>query len=195
MELIPAELPKHLFIACCCKRRTGLHQKDTMNMLTLWSRLDIQSGGSVDAESQDQTWSWQWTNQTPIFLTAVRSRTPGWSGISLTHSLLVCLSFPPLLFIAPSLFNTLTLLSLNYLFSCLQSLLFSHSFVKHAYPTSKPHYNNPDKGYKPFSAVLLHFLPLLHFLSFASLFVSKPVILSLSMPLRDTYGPLWKFQN
>lgn len=99
-----------------------------------------------------------------IHLTAVRSRTPGWSaGISLTHSLLVCLSFPPLLFISASLFHTLPLLSLYSLLSRSLCLTFCYFFEKHASPASKPQQKNQDKSRKQFSSFYL--LPH-HFLSF-----------------------------
>lgn len=108
---------------------------------TMCPLIQVQSHGAVHAESQDQTWSWQWTSQKPDHLTAVRSRTPGWSGISLTHLLLVCISFPPLL----SFFHVCT-----------------HSFSLFLLSV-------PPKSHKQFSAVLLHFLLLHHFLSFDSL--------------------------
>lgn len=114
-----------------------------------------------------------------VFLAVMRG-TLGCSDISLTHLLLVCISFNPL----SSLRHAPMLLSLHS--SVFYFFLFSDSCVKHAYPTNKSHHNNLDKSHKQFSAVLLHFLHLFHFLSFDSFFVSKPIILSLSMPLKDT---------
>lgn len=97
-----------------------------------------------------------------IHLTAVRSRTPGWSaGISLTHSLLVCLSFPPLLFISASLFHTLPLLSLYSLLSRSLRLTFCcYFFEKHASPASKPPQKNQDKSRKQFSSFFFASPPL-----------------------------------
>lgn len=168
MELIPAELPQHLFTACSSTRLCIFEQwiEKALDSITGTQCTYMYRYRDIDSYRVTVLWmlshrikpeagNGPTTNQ--ICLTAVRSRTPGWSGISLTHSLLVCLYFPPLLFITPSLFHALMLLSLHPLLSCSPCLLFSHSFVKHAYPTSKLHHNNPDKSHKQFSAVLFIF--------------------------------------
>lgn len=52
-----------------------------------------------------------------------------------------------------------------------------------------------DKIHKRSSSVRLHFLRLLHFLPFHPLFVPKPIILSLSMLLKNAQALLRPFQN
>lgn len=106
--------------------RTGLHRT------TLWCRAEW----SFDLLSHATLWmlshgiepeAGEGPTTNHLSKTAERSGTPGWSaGISflfflslaLSYSLLVCLSFPPLLFIAPSLLHTPTLLSLHSFSSC-----------------------------------------------------------------------------
>ena len=140
--------------------------------------IQMKSHSVMHTESQTQTSNWQWTSQKTICLLAVMRGTPGCSDISLTQLLLVCISFNPL----SSFRHAPIQLSLHS--SVFSLFLFSESFFKHAYPTNKSHHNNLDKSHKQFSAVLLH--RLFDFLSFDSVFVSKPIILSLSMPLKDT---------
>lgn len=131
MELIPAELPHHLFIACC-STRLCIFEQWMEEMQVLDTIISIQCTYMYryrDVDRYRVTVLWMLSHrikpeagngptETKSVLLAVRSRTPGWSGSSLTHSLLVCLSVPPLLFFAPSLFHALILLSLHPLFSC-----------------------------------------------------------------------------
>lgn len=129
-------------------------------MSFIWFEVFICSVTVLYADSQEKIWSRQWTKNH----SSDCSEEPGWSaGISLTHSLLVCLSFPLLLFISAFLFHTLPLLSLYPLFSCSLCLTFCYFFEKRASPASKPQLKNQDKSRKQFSSF---FLPPHHFLSF-----------------------------
>lgn len=126
-------------------------------MSFIWFEVFICSVTVLYADSQEKIWSRQWTKNH----SSDCSEEPGWSsGISLTHSLLVCLSFPLLLFISASLFHTLPLLSLYSLFSCSLCLTFCYFFEKRASPASKPQLKNQDKSHKQFSSFFFASPPL-----------------------------------